>query len=58
MTEVLVIVGVLVFFISVFGAVMVGGHLLEELERAEATPERAPVAVRSADTASSTIAPT
>jgi hypothetical protein len=54
MTQVLIIVGVFVFFISVYGAVMVGGHLLEELERAERTPEPAPVAARSADT----VAPT
>lgn len=32
MTEVLVAVGLFVFFVSVYGAVMVGGHLLEELE--------------------------
>jgi hypothetical protein len=39
MTQVLMMVGVFVFFVSVYGAVMVGGHLLEELERAEPTPE-------------------
>jgi hypothetical protein len=55
-TEVLVIVGVLVSFISVFGAVMVGRNLREEPERAEPTPERAPVAARLANTASSPIA--
>lgn len=54
MTQVLIVVGVFVFFGSVYGAVMVGGHLLEELERAESTSERAPVAARSADT----VAPT
>ena len=44
MTHVLMIVGVIVFFIMVYGAVMVGGHLLEELEHAEPTPEPALVA--------------
>ncbi len=38
MTELLMIVGVFVFFISVYGAVMVGGHLLEELEQADPQP--------------------
>lgn len=50
MTQILIIVGLVVFFISVYGAVMVGGHLLEELARAEPIPEPAPVAARSADT--------
>lgn len=54
MTQVLIIIGVFVFFISVYGTVMVGGHLLEELARAEPTPESAPVAARSADTAAPT----
>ena len=31
MTQLLMIVGVFVFFLSVYGAVMIGGHLLEEL---------------------------
>jgi hypothetical protein len=56
MTEVLIVVGVIVFFISVFGAVMVGGHLLEELEHAEATTARAPATARAADTSSTTTA--
>jgi hypothetical protein len=43
MTQVLMIVGVGIFFIIVYGAVMVGGHLLEEPERAEPNPEPAPV---------------
>lgn len=38
MTEVLVAVGAFVFFISVYGAVMVGGHLLEELELVDTAP--------------------
>lgn len=38
MTELLLIVGLFVFFISVYGAVMVGGYLLEELEQADQTP--------------------
>jgi hypothetical protein len=42
MTQLLVIIGVFVFFISVYGAVMVGGHLLEELEASGATPDEAP----------------
>jgi hypothetical protein len=50
MTQVLFIVGVVVFFVSLYGAVMVGGHLLEDIERAEPTPEPALVAARSADT--------
>ena len=54
MTQVLIIVGLFVFFISVYGAVMVGGHLIEEFEGAEPTPEPARVAARSADT----VAPT
>ncbi len=40
MTEILLIVGVFVFFITVSGAVMVGGHLLEELEHDESAPSR------------------
>ena len=32
MTELLLIVGAFVFFISVYGAVMLGGHLLAQLE--------------------------
>jgi hypothetical protein len=50
MTQVLIVIGVFVFFISVYGAVMVGGHLLEELQRAELTPEHATLAARPADT--------
>jgi hypothetical protein len=42
MTEVLVIVGVFVFFVSVYGAVMIGGHVLEQLERPETTPDPTP----------------
>lgn len=42
MTQVLVIVGVFVFFVSVYGAVMIGGHLLEQLGRPEPTPEPEP----------------
>jgi len=42
MTEVLLIVGVFVFFISVYGAVLVGGHLLEQLEQAGQTPAARP----------------
>ena len=40
MTEILFIIGVFVFFISVYGAVMVGGHLLEELEHDQSEPNR------------------
>lgn len=54
MTQVLLIVGVIVFFISVSGAVMVGWFLLEELAKAGSTPEPAPPAARSAGT----VAPT
>lgn len=43
MTELLIAVGVFVFFISVYGAVMVGGHLLEELELADQKPDPRPV---------------
>jgi len=43
MTELLMIVGVFVFFISVYGAVMVGGHLLEELELADPQPTPPPL---------------
>ena len=32
MTQLLIVVGVFVFFISVYGAVLVGGHLLAELD--------------------------
>ena len=42
MTELLIAVGVFVFFISVYGAVMVGGHLLEELEQADQNPAPRP----------------
>jgi hypothetical protein len=49
MTQVLMIVGLGVFFIIVYGAVMVGGHLLEELERAEPNPEPAAVAQVAAE---------
>jgi hypothetical protein len=42
MTELLMAVGVFVFFISVYGAVMVGGHLLEELEQADRNPAPRP----------------
>lgn len=49
MNQALLIVGVFVFFISVYGAVMVGGHLLAELGRAEPAPESPPVSSRSAD---------
>ena len=31
MTHTLMFVGVFVFFVSVYGAVMIGGHLLEQL---------------------------
>jgi hypothetical protein len=50
MTQVLLVVGVLVFFISVYGAVMVGGHVLQQLEGAESSPEPTPVAAPSAAT--------
>ncbi len=40
MTEILFIIGVFVFFISVYGAVMVGGHLLEELEHDQSAADR------------------
>jgi hypothetical protein len=33
MNQLLMIIGVFVFFISVYGAVIVGGHLLTELEQ-------------------------
>lgn len=36
MTELLMFVGVFVFFISVYGAVMVGGYLLEVIALEEA----------------------
>jgi hypothetical protein len=42
MTGLLMVVGVFVFFISVYGAVMVGGHLLEELELADQQPAPRP----------------
>jgi hypothetical protein len=42
MTELLIAVGVFVFFISVYGVVMVGGHLLEELELADQKPDLRP----------------
>jgi hypothetical protein len=42
MSEILVTVGVIVFFISMYGAVMVGGHLLEGLELDQPSPEPAP----------------
>jgi hypothetical protein len=40
MTQILFIVGVFVFFITVSGAVMIGGHLLEELEHEESARSR------------------
>lgn len=43
MIELLIGVGVFVFFISVYGAVMVGGHLLEELGLADQKPAPRPV---------------
>lgn len=36
MTELLFGVGIVIFFMTVAGAVLVGGHLLEGLQRAEA----------------------
>jgi len=42
MTGLLMVVGLFVFFISVYGAVMVGGHLLEELELADQQPAPRP----------------
>lgn len=50
MTQVLLVVGVIVFFITVCGAIMVGGHLLEELANAEPTPEPVSLATRTAGT--------
>lgn len=58
MTQILVVVGVFVFFISVYGVVMVGGHLLEELQSAAPTPEPELSAARSADTVAPTSAST
>ncbi|MEO6570539.1 MAG: hypothetical protein ABIO83_03240 [Ilumatobacteraceae bacterium] len=40
MIEILFIVGVFVFFISVYGAVVIGGHLLEELGGEDGTSNR------------------
>ena len=51
MTEVLFIIGVFVFFISVYGAVMVGGHLLEELEHDQSGPDRSSADARDTGTA-------
>lgn len=48
MTDLLMIVGVIVFFISVYGAVMVGGHLLDHVAQAG---DQTSLRVRSADPA-------
>ena len=50
MTQVLLIVGSFVFLVSVYGVVVVGGHLLKELQRAELTPVPAYFPPRPADT--------
>ena len=42
MTEILFIVGVIVFFMSVYGVVMVGSHLLEELQDGDELVSNAP----------------
>lgn len=55
MTEVLLVVGVIVFFITVCGSIMVGGHLLEELANAEPAADPAVGATRAAAAAASTI---
>lgn len=56
MTQVLFIVGVIVFFITVCGSIMVGWYLLEELAKAGLTPEPEPLGVRSVGTvATSTV---
>ena len=50
MTEILFIIGVFVFFISVYGVVMVGGHLLAELEHDESEPNRSSTDARGTQT--------
>ena len=42
MTEILFVVGVIVFFMSVYGVVMVGSHLLEELQDDDEPVSNAP----------------
>jgi hypothetical protein len=54
MIELLFIVGVFVFFISVYGAVMVGGYLLEELQQNEPEPNPPSTEVRDANAAPTT----
>ena len=54
MNEILFIIGVFVFFISVYGAVMVGGHLLEELEHDQSAPNRISTDTRDTETATVT----
>jgi hypothetical protein len=46
---------VFVFFISVYGAVMVGGHLLEELEHDESEPNRFSTDARDTQTPTVTV---
>lgn len=55
MTEILFAIGVFVFFISVYGAVIVGGHLLEELEHDQSEPNRFSTDTRHTDTAIVTV---
>ena len=54
MNEILFIIGVFVFFISVYGAVMVGGHLLEELERDQSAPDGVSTDTRDTETTTAT----
>lgn len=46
MTEFLFAVGIVVFFISIYGAVMTGGHLLAELQARDVPDEPAPAQQR------------
>ena len=49
MTQVLFIVGVIVFFMTVYGAVMVGSLLLEGLQDDEPVSNAPPTDTREAD---------
>lgn len=49
MTEVLFVIGVVVFFLSVYGVVMVGSHLLEQIQLDEPAPLPLSADTRDAD---------
>ena len=49
MTQTLFIIGVFVFFLAVYGVVMVGSHLLEQLQDDESAPNASSTDTRVAE---------